>query len=64
MRGVSEMLASEKPEQDILIQLEAARSALGSTISSLIESLLSIEREGKVELSKDQFRAIMRAVKR
>lgn len=64
VRGISEMMAAEKPEQDILIQLEAARSSLGSTISALIESLITHEKEGKVELTKDQLRAIMRAVKR
>lgn len=64
VRGVTEMVAAEKPEQDILVQLEAARSSLGSTISSLIESLLSIENNGKVELTRDQLRAIMRAVKK
>ncbi len=64
VRGISEMIVADKPEQDILIQLEAARSSLGSTISALIESLIANEKEGKVELTKDQLRAIMRAVKR
>jgi len=64
VRGVTEMVASDKPEQDILIQLEAARSSLGSTISSFIESLLSIENNGKVEITKESLRAILRAVKK
>jgi len=58
------MVASDKPEQDILVQLEAARSSLGSTISSLIELQLAIEKEGKVEISKDLVRAILRAVRK
>ena len=64
VRGINEMVASDKPEQDILIQLEAARSSLGSTISNFIETLLSTEKDGKVELSHDQLRAILRAVKK
>jgi DNA-binding FrmR family transcriptional regulator len=64
VRGVSEMLASDKPEQDILIQIEAARSSLGSTITSFIELQLSIESDGKIELNKEQLRAILRSVKR
>lgn len=64
MRGISEMVASDKPEQDILIQLEAARSSLGSAITSLIESILSIEKDGKVEIPKESLRAILRAVKK
>ena len=64
VRGISEMLASDKPEQDILIQIEAARSSLGSTISTFIELQLSIESDGKIELNKEQLRAILRSVKR
>ncbi len=64
LRGISEMIASEKPEQDILIQMEAARSSLGSTISATIETQLSNEKDGKIELTKDQLRAILRAVKK
>ena len=64
VRAISEMLAAQKPEQDILIQLEAARSSLGSSITALIELMITTEREGKVELSKDQLRAILRAVKK
>lgn len=64
VRGISEMLASNKPEQDILIQLEAAKSSLGSTISRFIEDQLALERDGKVSLSKDQIRSILRSIKK
>lgn len=64
VRGIGEMLASDKPEQDILIQIEAARSSLGSAISSFIEQQLSIESDGKIELNKEQLRAILRSVKK
>ena len=64
VRGISEMIAAEKPEQDILIQLEAARSSLGSSITAMIELMVTMEKEGKVELTKDQLRAILRAVKK
>lgn len=64
IRGISEMLASDKPEQDILIQLEAARSSLGSAVVSFIEHQLSIESDGKIELNKEQLRAIFRSIKK
>lgn len=64
VRGITEMVASDKPEQDILIQLEAAKSSLGSSIVSLIETMLSTEKDGKVELDKNQLRAILRSIKK
>lgn len=64
VRGVSEMLAADKPEQDILIQMEAAKSSLASTLTTFIELQLSLERDGKIEVGKEQLRAILRAIKK
>lgn len=64
VRGISEMISADKPEQDILIQIEAAKSSLASTIVSFIELQLSNEKDGRIEISKDQLRAILRTLKK
>ena len=58
------MIVSEKKEVDLLIQLEAAKSSLSSTISLLIESMINKKSEDKVELNNTQIKAILRIVKK
>lgn len=64
IRGIEDMVAKDRPEQDLLIQLEAARSSLASSISSLIETMLEKDVEGKVSLSTDQINALLRSIKK
>ena len=64
IRGIEDMVVAEKPEQEILIQLEAARSSLSSTIGTLIGSLLKKNEDGTVVLEESQIRALLRFVKR
>ncbi len=64
VRGIGDMMMAQKPEQDILIQMSAAKSSLASTIASFIEIQLSLENEGKIILDKDQLRAILREIKK
>ena len=64
IRGIEDMVAKDRPETDILIQLEAARSSLSSTIGSLIESLLEKNADGKVELGEIEVKALLRTVKK
>ncbi len=64
VRGIGEMVAKDKSEQEILIQLEAARSSLSSTIGSLIKEMLKQDENGKVMLEENQIRAILRSVKK
>lgn len=64
VRGTSEMLAADKPEPDIIVQLEAAKSSLSSAISSLIESMLSDNKEGDIILSEKQRETILRLIKK
>lgn len=40
IRAIEEMVAKDKDERELLIQLEAAKSALNSTIVSLLEDML------------------------
>lgn len=63
IRGVEEMVAKDRSEQEILIQLEAAKSSLGSTIASLIESMTQKNPEGKIILDEVSLRAILRSIK-
>lgn len=64
IRGVSEMIAAEKPEPDIIIQLEAAKSSISSAISSLVEEILEIDTEGKIIISEKQKRTLLRLIKK
>jgi DNA-binding FrmR family transcriptional regulator len=58
------MLTADKPEPDIIIQLEAAKSSLASAISSLIELMLSEDKEGKTILTERQKETILRLIKK
>lgn len=58
------MLAAEKPEQEILIQMEAAKASLASALTAFIEAQLSLEKDGRIELSKDQARAILKILRK
>lgn len=64
IRGIEEMVSKDRPEQDLLIQLEAARSSLASAISSLIESMLEKNVDGKVSLDTEQINALLRSIKK
>ncbi len=63
IRGIEEMVANDKVEQEIIIQLEAAKSSLSSAIVSLIESMLE-EKEGNIILKKDQANSILKILKK
>lgn len=63
IRGIEEMVAKDRSEQDILIQLDAAKSSLASTVSSMIESMMQKNAEGKVLLDEVSLKAILRSIK-
>lgn len=63
IRGIEDMVAKDRKEEDILIQLEAAKSSLASTISSLIEGLLEKNTEGKIILEPKQIEVLLRSIK-
>lgn len=59
------MIAKDRPTQEILIQLEAAKSSLSSTIGAFIESLIESKREnGKTVLSDQEVETILRIIKK
>ena len=64
IRGIEEMLQNDRKEEDILIQLEAARSSMASTISSLIESMLDRGLDDKVVLTENQIQALLRSIRK
>ncbi|OQA03654.1 MAG: Copper-sensing transcriptional repressor CsoR [bacterium ADurb.Bin400] len=64
IRGIEDMLDKNRPEEEVLIQLEAARSSIASTISSLIEAMLKQEGGNKVTLEEPQIRALLRSVRK
>lgn len=63
IRGIEEMVAKDRSEQDILIQLEAAKSSLASTISTLIESMMEKNSEGSVTLDEQKIKTILRFIR-
>lgn len=63
VRGIGEMVAKDRPEEDILIQLEAVKSSLSSTISFLVESLLKTDGE-EIVLKAKEVKTILRLIKK
>jgi len=61
IRGIEEMLAKEKPEAEIIIQLEAAKSALTSTIAAMAWQMLETRKKAK-DLSDDDFDLLLRLI--
>lgn len=64
IRGIEEMVQNNKPEQDILIQLDAAKSSISSAVASLIEKMLQSDTEGKVVLNQEKLRYLLRIIKK
>jgi len=63
IRGIEDMVAKDKSEQEILIQLEAAKSALASATTNLIEDIIKTEGDS-VTIPSDQARAILKILKK
>lgn len=58
------MVATDRLERDILIQLDAARSSLAATIASLISEMLKINTDDQVLLKSADVNSILRFVKK
>jgi len=64
IRGIQDMMLKDRADQDILIQLEAVRSSVASTVAAFIEPMIRANtKDGRVELNEDQIRALLRAIK-
>ncbi|MFA4995690.1 MAG: metal-sensing transcriptional repressor [Patescibacteria group bacterium] len=63
IRGIEEMVAKDRSDQDILIQLEAAKSSLSSTIAALIESMMEKDPKGSVVLDEEKIKTILRFIR-
>ena len=63
IRGIEEMIAKDRPTEEIFVQLAAARSSLASTLSSFVESLIEPTGGDKISLSPEQVRLILRSIK-
>lgn len=64
IRGIQDMMQKNRADQDILIQLEAVRSSVASTVSAFIEPMIRANtKDGRVQLNEDQIRALLRAIK-
>jgi len=64
VRGIEEMVASDKPILNILIQLEAAKSSLSSTISALIEGIFKKNNHNLIELTEEEAKIVLRSLKK
>lgn len=63
IRGIEEMVANDRREQDILIQLEAAKASLSSAITSLVEKMLDKNIDGKIVLDQEKLDIILRSIR-
>lgn len=63
IRGIEQMVSSDKPEDEILIQLRAANSSLASATNELIKSTLAKDTNGAVSLSKETVDLILNLLK-
>lgn len=64
IRGIEEMVALDRSETDILIQLEAAKSSLSSTIVHLIDSMISENDDGSITISENERKSIMKILRK
>lgn len=64
IRGIEEMLSKNRTEQEILIQLEAVKSSLSSTIANLLETMLEPNEQGKIVLEKEQAILLLHSIKK
>ncbi|MFA5926649.1 MAG: metal-sensing transcriptional repressor [Patescibacteria group bacterium] len=63
VRGIGDMLGKEKPATEILIQLEAVRSSVGSTIGALVEEMIDEKSKDNPSLSSE-LQTLLRLIKR
>lgn len=66
IRGIEEMFQKDRLEKDILIQLEAAKSSMASTLSAFVEQIIVKNRDedGNVILGEDEIKMINRFIKK
>lgn len=64
IRGIEDMVANDKNDSEILIQLEAVHSSVASTISNLIESIMEKNSDGKIILDDQKAQSILRLIKK
>jgi DNA-binding FrmR family transcriptional regulator len=64
IRGIEEMVAKERADVEIIVQLEAARSSLASTISTLVESMIEKNEEGSIIIDNEKAQSILRLIKK
>lgn len=63
IRGIEEMLAKEKSERDILIQMTAVKASVLSSITTLVTEMLELDKEDKLYLSPKDIELILRTIK-
>lgn len=64
VRGVQEMLAKDRADKDILIQLEAIHSSIASSISVLLAGLFDIQEDGTLKITQEEAETILRLIKK
>jgi len=64
IRGIEDMLANDRSDTDIMIQLEAVKSSISSAYSSFIEELIQVVEGEEIKINNQVLRAILRSVKK
>ena len=58
------MLSKDRSDRDLLIQLEAVKSSVSSSIAVLLARLFEIQENGELKLSQEQAEVILRMIKK
>lgn len=64
IRGVEGMLEKDRPPSEVLIQLEAAKSSLASSIGALLTEMTQKSEDGKISLSDAEMKTLLRLIKK
>jgi len=64
IRGIQDMLSKDRSDRDLLIQLEAVKSSVSSSIAVLLARLFEIQENGELKLSQEQAEVILRMIKK
>ncbi|MFA7253179.1 MAG: metal-sensing transcriptional repressor [Patescibacteria group bacterium] len=63
IRGIEEMIEKGRSEQEIMIQLQAAKSSIAGAITSFVEGMLTKNEKGEVIVPPENAATILRLLK-
>jgi DNA-binding FrmR family transcriptional regulator len=64
IRGIEEMIAKDRPEEELLMQLEAVKASIASSISSLVEKMIEDNNKSDAEIANRHLKTLLRLLKK